>query len=92
MNKRKARLLELIESWKVANWKLEKEKQLQENINERTEEFEIIRQAVLRKRQAEDTKRQMHSLVLNAFKKFSSIKLVNIPPEITNIFVLGFRF
>ena len=71
---------------------MEKEKQLQENINERTEEFEIIRQAVLRKTQAEDTKRQMHSLVLNAFKQFSSIKLVNIPPEITNIFVLGFRF
>ena len=92
VNKRKARLLELIESGKVANWKLEKEKQLQENINERTEEFEIIRQAVLRKTQAEDTKRQMHSLVLNAFKQFSSIKLVNIPPEITNIFVMGFRF
>ena len=47
---------------------------------------------VLRKTQAEDTKRQMHSLVLNAFKQFSSIKLANIPPEITNIFVLGFRF
>ena len=92
VNKRKARLLDLIESGKVANWKLEKEKQLQENINERTEEFEIIRQAVLRKTQAEDTKRQMHSLVLNAFKPFSSIKLVNIPPEITNIIVLGFRF
>ena len=67
-------------------------KQLQENINERTEEFEIIRQVVIRKTQAEDTMRQMHSLVLNAFKHFSSIKLVNIPPEITNIFVLGFRF
>ena len=52
MNKRKARLLVLIESGKVANWKLEKENQLQENINERTEEFEIIRQAVLRKTQA----------------------------------------
>ena len=71
---------------------MEKEKQLQENINERTEEFEIIRQAVLRKTQAEDTKRQMHSLVLNAFKQFSSIKLVNIPLEITNIFVLGLGF
>ena len=70
VNKRKARLLDLIESGKVANWKLEKEKQLQENINERAEEFEIIRQAVLRKTQAEDTKRQMHSLVLNAFKQF----------------------
>jgi len=92
VNKRKLRLLELIESEKIANWKLEKERQLQENINGRIKEFEIIREAVRRKTQAEDIKKQMYSLVLNAFKQFSPLKLVDIPPEITNIFVLGFRF
>ena len=91
VNKRKHRLLELIESGKVANWKLEKERQLQENINERIKEFEIVREAVLRKNHAENAKRQIHDLVSDAFKNYSPLKLVEIPSEITNILVLGFR-